>query len=692
MVKRNGPPTEDESTTNEEKAAPISRRRLVQFAGLGFTGVAATAMTQNVNAQSTTDRLEIVSSGNDRVDYSFTATDSITPVENDSFASTESDEESVAQNDDGTMTATGQLKARYADAFDVTGDVVAFRPETGSYRLYLNGEHVSRSDLVSDRTRRLEIMTPDTGSVEYAMTTSGEITKVFTDTILSAEETNDVVTENADGTWTVTGLTGNGYGDTFDFAGEVLEFSPLTGDFSLSLDGETVTPHELVGEQRVYDREHSYSFEGVGNEWADVYLEVEDNGQMVASTLEGATIDPDYHWVSEDGTKAAARVFPDDRDTFQFDNLVLDVTIDGTADAYVDGSESSVDRYPQPGATGDGWKGGFFWQEEEEEDSPQQPPTDGVAMGGGSGYDSILTSADADYVVQSADGIQDALGSASSGDVVFVAGDGVIDTGSRSMDVPSGVTLASNRGLDGAPGALLYTDKTPQIMLRPQANARVTGLRLRGHSPGRTVTWQDGISFDTPTYAMRLEGGDVEVDNCEVWGWPDRAISVQHAGSHIHHNYIYDNNGQGLGYGVAAADDCLIEYNYFHNNRHSVTCAYDAPGYTARYNHFSPKSVMHICDIHDVVQGDTTIESNIIENGESRTWDNPAAEGIAGYSDGFDGGSLAVTSNWFFDQGSAYFENFSEVNDNGNVYGDEGAHDPADVVPNHPGLADRPWN
>jgi hypothetical protein len=190
---------------------------------------------------------------------------------------------------------------------------------------------------------------------------------------------------------------------------------------------------------------------------------------------------------------------------------------------------------------------------------------------------------------------------------------------------------------------------------------------------------------------MRLEGGDVEVDNCEVWGWPDRAVSVQEAGAHVHHNYIYDNNGQGLGYGVAAEADCLIEYNYFHNNRHSVTCAYYSPGYTARYNHFSPVSVMHICDIHDPFQGDTTIESNVIENGESRTWDNPAAEGIAGYDGGFDGGSLSVMDNWFFDQASAYDDGFGAVSDSGNVYGDEGSHDPADVIPDHPGLSDRPW-
>jgi len=364
------------------------------------------------------------------------------------------------------------------------------------------------------------------------------------------------------------------------------------------------------------------------------------------------------------------------------------VTIEGEADAFVNGEPSSLYIYPQPGATGDEWKGGFPWQEEQQEETTDRG---GVAMGGGSGYGNIVTRDDADAVAQNATELSNVLSSASSGDIVFVPGDVTIDTGGRSMDVPSGVTLASNRGENGSDGALLHTDETPQIMLRPKANARVTGLRLRGRSPGQTVTYSDGIWFDSPTYAMRLDGRNVEVDNCAVWGWPDRAVSVEHSGAHIHHNYIFDNNGQGLGYGVAAAAECLIEYNYFHNNRHSVTCAYDAPGYTARYNHFSPVSVMHICDIHDPFQGDTTIESNIIQNGQSRTWDNPAAEGIAGYSGGFNGGSLSVMDNWFFDEGSAYFDGFRAVSDSGNVYGDEGSHDPADIIPNHPGMDDRPW-
>lgn len=693
MADRNERPTggQDESTTDERFR--LGRRRLLGTVGAGVLGAGVSA--SGVTASESPDRIEILGDGEETVDYSFTVDGSVTLVSGRGFTASESDQESITENDDGTVTVSGRVAADYGDAFDVTGDVVAFQPKTGAYRLYENGSRTSRSELVVARSHRLVIRTPSDGSVEYTLTTTGEITKLFTDGDLSAEESNDVVTRNDDGTWTASGLTGNGYGDSFEFVGDVLEFSPMEGPFSLALDGETVSPYELTGEDRLYDREHSYSFEGTGDDWADVYLEVQDEGRMVASTLDGASIDPEYYWIGEDGTKAAARVFPDDRDAFQFDNLVLDVTIDGTAEAYVDGSPSSVDRYPQPGATGDSWKGGFPWQDDgdtnEETTTDDGSSADGLALGGGEGYDRIPTSADADYVVESADGLADALAGASAGETVFVAGDAVIDTGSRSMDVPSGVTLASNRGEDGAPGALLTTDETPQIMLRPQADARVTGLRVRGHSPDRTVTYRDGISFDTPTYALRVEGDDVEIDNCAVWGWPDRAVYVLEPGAHVHHNYIFDNNGQGLGYGVSADAQCLVEYNYFHNNRHSVTCAYDSPGYTARYNHFSPVSVLHICDVHDPFQGDTTIESNVVENGDSRTWDNPAAEGVAGYSDGFEGGSLTVTDNWFFDESTAYFEDFAAVDDGGNVYGEEGAHDPTSVIPDHPGLDDRPW-
>ena len=685
MPDRHDAPTDDEPTENSVSKGLLSRRRLVQIGGAGLSltalGVAgASAGEDDPSNTIVVDGTETTGTAS----YEFLVTDG---------AAVHPD---LGSNESGDR----------IDGGHVTGDLGA---EVHAYRFggtlsYLDVEGAAEVSLYygggpSPATDRLEVVSTADGEVDYRIESTDPVTKVLSETERPADA-DDAVTETDDGTWLVDGATRNGGGDTYDFSGSIDRFEPVTGDFTLFFNGEETTVTELTGQEAPEeveeepadpnpDREHWYSFEATGDAYADYYIEVEDGGDLIPSTVDDATIVDGAHWINDDGTKAAGRVQPGETHAYAFDTLVADVTIEGDAHPTVNGSDSGLDYYPRDSATGDAWKTGFPWQDGDR--TATEPAPDGVALGGGPGYDRIVTRADADVVVDGASDLASALSGASAGDVVFVDGSATIDTGGRSMDVPDGVTLASNRGEDGAPGALLYTDETPQIMLRPQTDARVTGLRLRGHSPGRTVTYRDGISFDTPTYALSLEGGDVEVDNCEVWGWPDRAIAVKRSRGHVHHNYIYDNNGQGLGYGVAANKECLIEYNYFHNNRHSVTCAYNAPGYTARYNHFSPVSVMHICDVHDPFEGDTTIESNIVENGESRTWDNPAAEGVAGYSGGFDGGSLAVADNWFFDEGSAYFDSFAEVSDGGNVYGDEGAHDPTDVIANHPGMADRPW-
>ena len=796
MPDRHDAPTEGEPAQNTGTNVLLSRRRVVQLGSAGISITALSVAGASAGNDDLPNAIVFDGSGADSLaTYEFLVTKRAA-VHPDLGAN-----ESGDQINGGHV--TGKLGAD-VDAYRFVGDLSYLDVDgKAEVSLYYEDEPSATAD-------RLEVVASADGEVDYRITSAEPVTKVLAETERPADA-GDVVTETEDGTWFVDGATQNGGGDTYDFAGAISRFEPVTGDFTLFFNGEETTVTALTGQEvpeeepaeTTPDREHWYSFEATGEEYADYYLEVEDGGELISSTVDGATIVDGAHWINDDGTKAAGRVQPGETHAYAFDTLVADVTIEGEAHPTVNGNDSRLDYYPRDSASGDHWKGYFPWQVAGEErthwysfeatgeeyadyylevedggelipstadgatveyerfwigddgtkaagrvqpgethayafdtlvadvtiegeahptvngnDSrldyyPRDPATgdawktgfpwqdgehtatapapDGVALGGGPGYDRIVTRADADAVVDTASDLASALSGASAGDVVFVASDATIDTGGRSMDVPDGVTLASNRGEDDAPGALLYTNKTPQIMLRPQDDARVTGLRLRGHSPGRTVTYRDGISFDTPTYAINLEGRDVEVDNCEVWGWPDRAIAVKRSRGHVHHNYIYDNNGQGLGYGVAANQECLIEYNYFHNNRHSVTCAYYAPGYTARYNHFSPVSVMHICDIHDPFQGDTTIESNIVENGESRTWDNPAAEGIAGYSGGFDGGSLTVADNWFFDEGSAYFDNFSAVSDSGNVYGDEGSHDPADVIANHPGMGDRPW-
>ena len=682
---------------------------------LDVEGAAEVSLYYGGGPSPATDRLEVVSTADGEVDYRIESTDPVTKVLSETERPADADD-AVTETDDGTWLVDGATRNGGGDTYDFSGSIDRFEPVTGDFTLFFNGEETTVTELTGQEAPEEVEEEPADPNPDrehwYSFEATGD---AYADYYIEVEDGGDLIPSTVDDAtvdyeffWIGDGGTKAAGrvqpGETHAYAFDTLVADvTIEGDAHPTVDGSDsgldyyprdaasgdhwkgYFPWQIAGEERT----HWYSFEATGDEYADYYIEVEDGGDLIPSTVDDATVDYEFFWIGDGGTKAAGRVQPGETHAYAFDTLVADVTIEGDAHPTVNGSDSGLDYYPRDSATGDAWKTGFPWQDGDR--TATEPAPDGVALGGGPGYDRIVTRADADVVVDGASDLASALSGASAGDVVFVDGSATIDTGGRSMDVPDGVTLASNRGEDGAPGALLYTDETPQIMLRPQTDARVTGLRLRGHSPGRTVTYRDGISFDTPTYALSLEGGDVEVDNCEVWGWPDRAIAVKRSRGHVHHNYIYDNNGQGLGYGVAANKECLIEYNYFHNNRHSVTCAYNAPGYTARYNHFSPVSVMHICDVHDPFEGDTTIESNIVENGESRTWDNPAAEGVAGYSGGFDGGSLAVADNWFFDEGSAYFDSFAEVSDGGNVYGDEGAHDPTDVIANHPGMADRPW-
>ena len=117
------------------------------------------------------------------------------------------------------------------------------------------------------------------------------------------------------------------------------------------------------------DRTHIYEFDASdADDYTDYYLEIEDGDELLATTeseLSGdAAFHESFYWISDDGTRAAGRVYPGERHAYTFDNNLCDVTVDGPADAYINGSESSLGWFPQDCATGDGWKGGFDWQGE----------------------------------------------------------------------------------------------------------------------------------------------------------------------------------------------------------------------------------------------------------------------------------------------------------------------------------------
>lgn len=86
----------------------------------------------------------------------------------------------------------------------------------------------------------------DASSVTYEFTVEGSVTKRTNADDVSAEP-SDEVSDNGDGTVTVSGVAGNGYGDSFVVAGDVVSVDLDEGQWTLRYGGEEVTVDELTG-------------------------------------------------------------------------------------------------------------------------------------------------------------------------------------------------------------------------------------------------------------------------------------------------------------------------------------------------------------------------------------------------------------------------------------------------------------
>lgn len=211
------------------------------------------------------------------------------------------------------------------------------------------------------------------------------------------------------------------------------------------------------------------------------------------------------------------------------------------------------------------------------------------------------------------------MGNAKAGDVVYVDGSAKIDCTIRIyienlvLEIPEGVTLASNRGMGNSRGGMILSDTfaTRPLIRVMGPNVRVTGLRIAGPNPkpclehhrrcfveGRGHEYyykfptSDGISTDHP---------GLKVDNCELGGWSHGAICLRVGdGHHIHHNFIHHNQYNGLGYGVTHDRAfSLIEHNLFNYNRHSIAgTGRPDSGYEARHNVEIGHSLSHCFDMH----------------------------------------------------------------------------------------------
>lgn len=229
----------------------------------------------------------------------------------------------------------------------------------------------------------------------------------------------------------------------------------------------------------------------------------------------------------------------------------------------------------------------------------QVNPT-GNPIGGGVNYSAVAEQFDANYLVRNRVELIFSLANVNSGEKIYIDDNVAINlTNEKGLIIPENVTLASGRGFNGSDGALIFisTNQSIEESVSPlffaSENVRFTGIRLKGPSNGTSQTdLSEGI---------RVISKNVEIDNCELYGWGLAAVSFHNStNGYIHHNYIHHNQRAGYGYGVVLNKaDALIEANLFNYCRHNIA-ATGRPGtsYEARYNIILENATSHSFDMH----------------------------------------------------------------------------------------------
>lgn len=248
-------------------------------------------------------------------------------------------------------------------------------------------------------------------------------------------------------------------------------------------------------------------------------------------------------------------------------------------------------------------------------------PSDAEVGGGQAYYESSdydpVTEDDASTVIAPGDSKSKLLNAmTTTGETIYLR-DGVeMDlSGERDIRVESNVTVASDRGKNGNRGALLYFDDyTPNgsLVETYDGGIRFTGLRLEGprtdyFDPGSGSYddhFSEGLHFVNERSDNDAETGyNVEIDNCQFYGWSGQAITVgarSWAGNaHVHHCSFHNNQMEGYGYGVHLINgQSLVDYCYFDLNRHCIAgYGWETNGYEAHHN-VVERPISHAFDMH----------------------------------------------------------------------------------------------
>ena len=252
--------------------------------------------------------------------------------------------DTVSDNGDGTVTVTGHTGFGFGDAFRVTGPISDFERTDGesSFQLVLDGEDVtdelaggSDTEPEPEPSSVFEVVSTDSGAeLTYAFDVEGSAEKADAgDGNSSVGEANDTITDNGDGTVTVEGKTGFGFGDAFTVTGAVSNFERTSGEssFQLVLDGEDVTD-DLAGPQRVYvdgtaapEQLNAYRIEVSGEIQPDP-----ENTTLVDGGLEWDAMDDIV-----DGTTAVG-VVGNGVDAYTYTGEIVDLTVEGDATSEVE--------------------------------------------------------------------------------------------------------------------------------------------------------------------------------------------------------------------------------------------------------------------------------------------------------------------------------------------------------------------
>lgn len=578
-----------------EGGSGIARRSYLQIAGVAAAGsVLASSRASASNGDLPNAIVFDGTNTSEPTEYSFTVSDSVeaaSVVEN-------TNDDIFGQTVQGTVNGG-------ANAYVYSGTIQQlsnFGPGTVQF-----GN--DSESILPEPTHRIVVRSGS--EISYEFTANGEVTKVKDGSETKAED-NDDITQNGDGTWSVSGYTGNGYGDAFRYRGNVTDFSPLEGPYTLVVDGEETTAYDLTGTERPSDdelvitssTEVSYQFKTDAKP-----KKIQDGSRNEAEDNDDVTRNDDGTWTVSGYTGNGYG------DGYELTGEVLEFSpMTGSYSLLLNGEDTTA--YELTGT------------------EPPEPGTDAV-LGGGEGYANTVPVGDADYTVSSTSELENALGSASSGDVVYLVDD---VSASSTLTLPRGVTLASDRGINGSPGSKLRTNKEIPL-LRVQGNNRITGLVIQG--PMTEYESWDGYPAG---WGIETEGSGVEIDNVEGFGFAYSAVRCG-ADTHVHHCNLHDNPQEGLGYGVdVSGGHPVIEYCKFDGNRHSVAAGSGDRGYTLENTWIGPKSYGHPIDHHGPQSGSEVVIRNVtVEATEDVTGDTKS---VSMRDD--DMGRLLIENCWFY--------------------------------------------